>query len=50
MIILFLPNGDSKYIYVFPLLTNVVLRISHEECYWAYSDYKDLFLRCTIIQ
>jgi hypothetical protein len=25
MIILFLPNGDSKYIYVFPLMTIVVL-------------------------
>jgi hypothetical protein len=40
MIILFLPNGDSKYSYVFPLKTDVVLRVSHKECYWAYSDCK----------
>jgi hypothetical protein len=33
VIILFLPNGDSKYSYVFPLITNVVLRLSHKECY-----------------
>jgi hypothetical protein len=45
MIILFLPNGDSKYIYVFPFMINVILRISHKEYYWVYYDYKDLFLR-----
>jgi hypothetical protein len=50
MICLFLPNGDSKYIYVLPLMINVILRISHKEYYWAYSDYKDMFLRWTIIQ
>jgi hypothetical protein len=33
VIILFLSNGDSKYSYVFPLITNVVLRLSHKECY-----------------
>jgi hypothetical protein len=26
MIILFLPNGDSKYTYVFPLMINVVFK------------------------
>jgi hypothetical protein len=30
MIISFLPNGDSKYTYVFPLMSNVVLRKSHK--------------------
>jgi hypothetical protein len=50
MIILFLPNSDSKYSYVFPLMINVVLRISHKVCYWAYSNCEDLFLRWTIIQ
>jgi hypothetical protein len=50
MIIPFLSNGDSKYIYVFPLMINVVLRISYKECYWAYSDYNGLFLRWSIIQ
>jgi hypothetical protein len=50
MIISFLPNGDLKYSYVFPLMTNVILRISHKECYWAYSSYKDLLLRWTIVQ
>jgi hypothetical protein len=50
MIILFLPNSDLKYSYVFPLMTNVVLTISHKKCYWAYSSYKDLLLRWAIIQ
>jgi hypothetical protein len=40
----FLANSDSKNSYVFPLMINVVLRISHKECYWVKSDYKDLFL------
>jgi hypothetical protein len=43
MIISFLSNNDLKYIYVFPFMTNVVLRVSHKECYWAYSDCMDLF-------
>jgi hypothetical protein len=30
MIISFLPNGDSKYTYVFPLMINVVLIIFHK--------------------
>jgi hypothetical protein len=50
MVISFLSNGDSKYIYVFPFMINVVLRIPHKEYYWAYFDYKDLFLRWVIIQ
>jgi hypothetical protein len=50
MIILFLPNSDSKNSYVFPLMINVVLRISHKECYWVKSDYKDLFLWLAITQ
>jgi hypothetical protein len=50
LIISFLPNDDSKYSFAFPLMTNVVLRVSHKECYWAYSNYKDLFLRWAIIQ
>jgi hypothetical protein len=50
IIISFLPNGDSKYSYVFPLMTNVILIISHKGHYWAYSNYEDLFLRWTIIQ
>jgi hypothetical protein len=44
MIISFLPNGDSKYIYMFPLLINVALIISHKKCYWTYSNCKDVFL------
>jgi hypothetical protein len=32
IIILFLRNGDSKYIYIFSLMINVTLRISHKEC------------------
>jgi hypothetical protein len=42
MIILFLPNDDSKYIYMFPLMINVALRISHKKCYWTYFDCKDM--------
>jgi hypothetical protein len=49
MIISFLLNSDSKYIYIFPLMINVVLRISHKKYYWAYFDYKDLFLRWVIM-
>jgi hypothetical protein len=30
MIISFLPNSDSKYVYAFPLMTNVVLRVSYK--------------------
>jgi hypothetical protein len=30
MIISFLPNGDLKHTYVFPLMINVFLRISHK--------------------
>jgi hypothetical protein len=50
MIILLPSNGVSKYIYVFPFNTNVVLRISYKECYWTYSSYNDLLLRWAIIQ
>jgi hypothetical protein len=45
MTISFLPNSDSKSIYVFLLMSNVILRISHKEYYWAYYDYKEMFLR-----
>jgi hypothetical protein len=44
IIISFLSNGDSKYSYAFHLKTDVVLRVSHKECYWAYSDCKDFSL------